>query len=67
VKYNSHILSGRDSGYFSSLHAEWCCVCNRVQRHKHGMENMDALDVITPAGGDIILTLPPYVGGGQCG
>ena len=31
------------------------------------MENMDILDAYTPAGGDIMHAIPPYVGGGYCG
>jgi hypothetical protein len=28
---------------------------------------MDILDAYTPAGGDIMHAIPPYVGGGYCG
>ena len=31
------------------------------------MENMEVLDAYTPAWGEIMHAIPPYVGGGYCG
>jgi hypothetical protein len=60
----SHLTNFGQGSRLPYLHQP---ICNHLQRQNNPLENMDTVDIITPTGGDIMDTLPPYVGSGRCG